>query len=347
MSLLDRYVNAVGKRLPRNLRGDIETEIRSTLEDMVEDRSRKTGLPADENMVKDVLVEYGAPDKVAAAYLPERYLIGPRLFPIFTLVLKVVFGVLAVLALIGFGIRAGTAGPLTVDSFAGILVEFAVKAFTGLISAFGNIVLVFAILQWVLPASEFEDEQQGTQWDPASLEAEPEPDRVGLWEPVWTIIFTVAAIVIFNFYPQIVGIGFFSNGQLTGEWRSVPILSAAFFSYLPWLNILWGAQIVLSLVLLRHGRWSPPSRVFNIVMNVADIALANAMLLGPSLISVTPEALQSGVLPSDVAQAMVSILGVLAQGVLIIVIVVNSVEVVTDIYRLVFRPSQSGPVIAK
>lgn len=347
MSLLDRYVTAVGKRLPRNLRGDIETEIRSTLEDMLEDRSRKTGQPADENMLKDVLVEYGAPDKVAASYLPERYLIGPRLFPIFALVLKVVFGVLAVLALVGFGIRAGTAGPWTLQSFAELLAKYAAEAFTGLISAFGNIVLVFAILQWVLPASEFEDEKEGTPWNPASLLAEPEPDHVGIWEPVWAIIFTVAAIIIFNFYPQIIGFGYFSNGRLTGDWHSVPILSAAFFSYLPWLNILWGTQIVLSLVLLRQGRWWPLTRVFNILLNVAGIAVANAMLMGPALINVTPETLQNGIMPGGAAQTMSNLLNVLPQVVLIIVIVVNSVEVVTDIYRLVIRPSRPGPVIAK
>ena len=36
MKLLDRYVTEVGKYLPRKQRADIEQEIRSTLEDMLE-----------------------------------------------------------------------------------------------------------------------------------------------------------------------------------------------------------------------------------------------------------------------------------------------------------------------
>ena len=107
MNLIERYTAEVGKHLPRKMRADIETEIRSTLEDMLEERSQKAGRPTDDEMVKDLLKEYGAPDKVAATYLPERYLIGPKLFPIFTLVLKIVFSVLTALALIGFGIHFG------------------------------------------------------------------------------------------------------------------------------------------------------------------------------------------------------------------------------------------------
>ena len=43
MKLIDRYVAEVGRRLPL-VRGreDIEKELRSTLEDMLEDRAQKT-----------------------------------------------------------------------------------------------------------------------------------------------------------------------------------------------------------------------------------------------------------------------------------------------------------------
>ena len=44
MNLIDRYVAEVGKNLPL-LKGreDIEKELRSTLEDMIEDRASTTG----------------------------------------------------------------------------------------------------------------------------------------------------------------------------------------------------------------------------------------------------------------------------------------------------------------
>jgi hypothetical protein len=68
MNLIDRYVTEVGKHLPRKNRLDIEAELRSTLEDMLEDRSQQAGRPADEALATELLQEYGAPRKVAASY---------------------------------------------------------------------------------------------------------------------------------------------------------------------------------------------------------------------------------------------------------------------------------------
>ena len=38
MDLIERYVHAVGRQLPRRNRGDIQAELQSTLVDMLEDR---------------------------------------------------------------------------------------------------------------------------------------------------------------------------------------------------------------------------------------------------------------------------------------------------------------------
>ncbi len=40
MNLIDRYIAEVGKHLPRKNRADIEAEIRSTLEDMLDERKQ-------------------------------------------------------------------------------------------------------------------------------------------------------------------------------------------------------------------------------------------------------------------------------------------------------------------
>ncbi|MEW6402079.1 MAG: hypothetical protein AB1649_09780, partial [Chloroflexota bacterium] len=65
MKLIDRYVAEVGRRLSLvKGRKDIENELRSTLEDMLEDRSQQAGHPRDGAMEIELLKEYGAPDKV-------------------------------------------------------------------------------------------------------------------------------------------------------------------------------------------------------------------------------------------------------------------------------------------
>src|SRR5688572_22494832 len=102
MKLIDHYVAEVGRRLPLMMgRADIEKELRSTLQDMLEDRAQKAGRPADETMETELLLEYGPPDKVAATYNPHPYLIGPQMFPFFIRIFKiVVFGIVIGLSVV-------------------------------------------------------------------------------------------------------------------------------------------------------------------------------------------------------------------------------------------------------
>mgnify|MGYP001428747841 CR=1 FL=1 len=104
MKLIDLYVADVGRRLPEKMRPEIENELRSLLEDMLEDRARQAGRPADEEMASVLLKEYGSPAKIAASYLPERYLVGPDLFPTYLQVLKVVVLVALVVTTVGFAL---------------------------------------------------------------------------------------------------------------------------------------------------------------------------------------------------------------------------------------------------
>jgi len=320
MNLIERYVAEVGKHLSPRGRADIQSELRSTLEDMLEDRARKAGKPADEAMTLALLREYGAPTKVAAGYTGPRYLIGPKLFPLFWLVTQIVITVLFAVSLGAF-IIAFAAGAMTGAAFANALGQFLLRFFGGAISAFGNIVIIFAILERVLPASELEKEEK--EWDPASLAKEPDPDQVKPGELIFGILFTVLALVVLNVYPEVIGIGFSSNGQ----WTFAPVLSEAFFRYLPWINILGVARIAFSLWQIRQGQWNLGTRIADLVIEIAGIVLMVAMLAGPALIEVSAEALPG-------LQEVLGIFQLTPYIVLGIVIVVSIIEVVTGAVKI-------------
>src|SRR5512147_279757 len=109
MNLIDKYIAEVGKHLPRKNRADIEAEIRSTLEDMIEERKQAHG-PLDDAAVIELLKEYGAPRKVAESYVGPRYLIGPRIYPFFEMVTRIVLIVLTAVTLAGVGISVAKSG---------------------------------------------------------------------------------------------------------------------------------------------------------------------------------------------------------------------------------------------
>jgi hypothetical protein len=327
MNLIDKYVAEVGKHLPRNQRADIEKEIRSTLEDMLEERNQGKG-QASEAEVVALLKEYGEPRKVAESYIGPRYLIGPRLYPTFELVVKIVLAVVLGASLLGYGVSASITKSFAGTEFFSFLGQFWLGLLGGMISAFGNIVIVFAILERVLPAKEIEKET-AEEWNPADLAKEPDPDEVKMSDAIATILFTVAGLAIFNLYPDVVGIFFNTDG----EWTFIPMLSKAFFTYLPWINLLGVAQIVFNLYQLRQRVWTLFTRLCNIVIEVGSIALAVAMLRGPSLIDLSADKL-AGTPIAEAADVLTKVMGFVPGIVLIIVIIVSGVEVAQMVYRL-------------
>jgi uncharacterized membrane protein len=327
MNLLDKYVAEVGKYLPRKQRADIEKELKSTLEDMLEERNQGKG-QASEAEVVALLKEYGEPRKVAESYIGPRYLIGPRLYPTFELIVKIVMAVLLGAGLLGYGVSAAITKSFAGTEFFSFLGQFWLGLLGGMISAFGSIVIVFAILERVLPTKELEKETE-EEWNPADLAKEPDPDEVKMSDAIATIIFTLIGLAVFNLYPDIVGIFFGSDG----EWTFIPILSDAFFTYLPWINLLGVLQIIFNLYQLRQRVWTTFTRLCNIVIEVSSIALAIAMLKGPSLIDLSAGKL-AGTPLADVSDVLTKVMGFVPGLVLVIVIIISGIEVVQMVYRM-------------
>ena len=330
MNLIELYVIEVGKNLPARGRQDIQKELHSTLEDMLEDRAQKTGRPADEALMRELLTEYGAPKKVAAAYLPTRYLIGPRLYPFFTLVLKIVFSVLGVLGLIGLGV-ALVNGRLNSAESLGVLGKHALEFFGGLISAFGNIVLIFAILERVLPKEKFEDGIE--DWTVNELAQAPETDEVKLWEPILGIVFGAAFLIVLNFYPDLLKV----LVQTDGEWYRIGLLSDAFFRYLPWINLSGLLTIGLNLYLVRRGCRTTLSRWANLGLDMLSLAIVAMMLRGPSLVDVRSVSETGVIVNAQFIALLEGMFPLLATSILVIIAVITAIEVVTTLWKLL-RP---------
>lgn len=326
MNLIDKYVAEVGKNLPRNQRADIEKEIRSTLMDMLEERGQAS--LENEAVVVALLKEYGEPRKVAESYIGPRHLIGPRLYPTFELILKIVMAAVLGAGLLGYGVSAAVTKSFAGTEFFSFLGQFWLGLFGGMLNTFGIIVIVFAILERVLPAKEFEKEEE--EWDPANLAKEPDPDEVKISDAIATIIFTVIGLAVLNLYPDMIGIFFNTDG----EWTFIPMLSKAFFTYLPWINLIGVAQIFFNLYQLRERVWTTFTRVCNIVIEVSTIVLAIAMLSGPSLVSLGADKL-AGTPVAEAADVLTKVMGFAPAIALIVVIIVGTIEVVQTVYRLV------------
>jgi len=339
-NLIDNYVSEVGRRLPEKTHGDIEAEIRSILQDMLDERSQKTGKPVDEEMTLEVLKAYGAPEKVAATYQGERYLIGPRLYPIFILVLRIVLIVVGVLAAIGLGIAVyqTTLTPVnTLDTIFHAIGNFIGSAFTAL----GNIVIIFALIEWALYREgtklDFKGLPNQKEWDPHSLLKASPSNLVKMGETIVEIVGAFAAILIFNFYPQILGFGVFSNGNWyigTGTALSTPLLSQDFFYFVPYLTGVWVLTILLDIILLRMGHWNMLTRISFIGLKIVNIIIAAEMLGVRSLLAITAASLTPAIGSAEAAQTLVTMINLFLRIALWLGIFGSAVEIIRAISRM-------------
>ena len=292
MEMIDAYVAEVGRRLPEKQRADIEREIRSMIEDTLEDESRTQGRPVDEDMLVGVLKRLGSPERLAASYVPPRYLVGPELYPTYILSLKLVLGIVLAVGAVGVVISASLGAMLGADAHTPIEALRALGlGALGLLSAGFQVVamvtIIFALIQRAAPG--LKPARNPFEFDPRKLKLTPEPTG----EPfkpaklVAEVVMALIALAIFNLYPQLVGAYSFNGSQ----WTYMPVLTAAFFAYIPFMSILWALEVALKGSVLVAGRWTDLTLWGRVGLKVLTVGMIYVVLSGPAIISVPVEAI--------------------------------------------------------
>ena len=90
MELLDRYLQAIEFWLPKRQKQDIIAELSEDLRSQIEEKEAELGRKPGDGEVEAILKRCGPPFAVASRYQPQRYLIGPALFPVYRFVLAAV-----------------------------------------------------------------------------------------------------------------------------------------------------------------------------------------------------------------------------------------------------------------
>jgi hypothetical protein len=263
MDLIERYVYEVGRNLPRKNRADIQVELKSTLVDTLEDRV--PGEPSQEDEIQ-LLKEFGPPQKVAASYWPQgQYLIGPNLFPLFRMVVAIVIMVFVIVQIVLLGIAMVFGQEvLTFLSVLDIFSEMFGSAFT----AFGIVVIVFAILQRFDVKPDEDDEE----WDPQELpEIEPQ-DNINRGGRVAEITFSLVIIAILLFLADKIGVWVSPGTEI--------LLNPVISNYIPLLILSIMLGIMLDVILLWRGKWETGTRLAKIGTNLFGLYVLYVLIAG-------------------------------------------------------------------
>ena len=88
MELLERYLQAVRKRLPWKRQEDIIAELRANLESQLEEKQDELGRQLTSAEAEEWIKQLGSPAHMASHYQQQQYLIGPAVFPAYLNVLR-------------------------------------------------------------------------------------------------------------------------------------------------------------------------------------------------------------------------------------------------------------------
>ncbi len=166
MTLLDRYVHAVKRHLPKGQQEDIAAELREAIQSQIEAEEAARGRSLTEDEVAGIIKKFGRPLSVAGQYGSPQYLIGPRFFPYYRFVLKVLLWIGAPILLFALTVSALASD----NALVGVGLVIAQAASLAW-AAFGIVTLVFWRLER-LKANIFDD------WNPRELPKIPESSKV-------------------------------------------------------------------------------------------------------------------------------------------------------------------------
>lgn len=304
--LIDRYVYEVGQSLPRKNRDDIQLELRSLLMDDLEERAGDEEPTAE--MAAQLLLEYGEPETMAARYKPDRYLIGPQLFPFYRMIILIVLACVTLGLFVSFVVAFIAGGMEDILSTAW---SFVSAIFQAGLSAFAFTTIIFAIIER-FAGSKFAAADE-SEWNPYDLSPVKEKDRSRINKPglVAGIVFYLFIIVLFNFYPQWIVM----VDSIGTDVTVLPILAPEFLVYIPILTLYWSLAILLKLILLWRGRWERSTRWTEFGLHLFSLFITFQIATGGPITTI-------------------SLLDTIVRFALWIGIIVGAVEAVVQLFRL-------------
>ncbi|SFE03652.1 hypothetical protein SAMN05216238_107149 [Lentibacillus persicus] len=272
MEMIERYIYAVTKRLPEAQRDDVAEELRGLIEDMLDERRQNRHVT--EADVEDVLLGLGHPRNLARKYRGNnKYLIGPELYDLYILVLKI--GLISVV--IGFSAVFVIQVILNPVNILDYFINYIVSYFTTIIPmVIGWTTFGFAFVEY-FSAGKLEKINIDKEWKPSDLAPIPDQGRqIKRSETIIGITFYVLIIMFLAFSSDYFGIWIFQNGDFSGV---VPFLNQEIYSAILLLVlIVFGFGIVKECLKFKYGKWTVSLVVITSIVNLISITLILFMI---------------------------------------------------------------------
>lgn len=284
--LVERYIYAVTRRLPRKQREDVSMELLTLIDDMLTERCG--GLTPSEKDIRVVLTELGTPQELYAKYDEDaqKCLIGQPYYSAYTVVLKIVLASVTIGVAVS-GLILQVMEPQGLLEAVGTGLSMVIH---GLLSAFAIVTLLFA----------FFCHRGVALTEPFNFDDLPpvpkKKQEISRTDAVVGIGFDVVFLALFLAAPQLLGLYRGDTGEI------IPIFNVTEIRSGWYIVLLFGVLgIFREIVKLMEGRYNRRVLIVSVVADVLSAVLAvwwltDASMFNPAFTqSILAEAAGDGV----------------------------------------------------
>lgn len=271
--LIERYLYAAGKYLPKKEREHIKKEIRQAIEEQCKQLQQKEADVSEQEIIRRVLVDFGSPAQVAVEYSgrENQYLIGPKRYLRYISVLRLVLGCVAAGILISGIVTIAAGSPVPWYT---VLWENIGDMISAMIMAYGIVTLVFSLMQRRGNSHIFSDPQ---------LDELPEiphnREKIPKLPAILSIAFIIVLTAMILLVPQYlayavqgsVRIPIFRSAVIRSHWTTVILIAAI--------------GVVKECIRLYDGRYSMRVVITSIAADACEIVFCANLLLMEQIIN--------------------------------------------------------------
>lgn len=278
MQLIEKYIYAVIKHLPDEIRHDVGEELRTNIDAMLPDSATETD-------VREALEKLGNPRNLADEYNPKkRYLIGPGLYDKYISILKLVIGI-CILVFVGITFVAWAVNlsenSIQPNDFVGLSVDLTATIMNGVLQGAVWVTIVFVVLERS-GVDEGRFIGSGKQWSLDDLPELPNKKRIiSRGETVFSMFATILFTSLLYFQPALIALYLKDSNGIMYKFSLFEINRLE--SYMIFILVLAIMQLCMFIWKFISGNWSIPMAIGNAIYNVVACILMIFMVNDHSL----------------------------------------------------------------
>ncbi|WP_019240971.1 MULTISPECIES: hypothetical protein [Bacillus] len=266
IEIVDRYVYAVVSKLPVKQRSEMDKEIRSLIDDVMENYSSEE---SEEKRAEKALLELGDPNTLADQYIEKkRYLIGPENFHNYLYVMKIVLYAVFIGISIAFAIDIVFVKDI---NFSNMIGDYFATIISALFQAVAWVTIIFAIADYK-GVNLGNTIKAGQQWSVKDLKPVPhKKSMISPTEGIFTIVFSSIVLMVLYFSPEIIGAYILNEND---SYTVIPFLNS---NVVQDYKIIIIAIFILSIAKeaakLIYGRWDKNLAIIYTILSVLSTIL--------------------------------------------------------------------------